>query len=114
MKIDWKKPFIISLCTAENFAQLRDYLMNCVGAIDLEYKGETYCFLRGWSNEPQYLNKPYSYKEETSGNEKIYIYDTFEDSLYFKFDDGVTLYEFLTGEKPEGPEPTPEIILSKQ
>lgn len=113
MKIDWHKTFKTPMIgVAEDFEELKDYIMHSL-PLDVYYKGGTYCFLCGWSNEPQYLNKPYSYKEEVSGNEKIYIYDTFEDSLYFKFDDGVTLYEFLTGEKPEGPEPTPEIIITE-
>lgn len=111
MKIDWKKPFVADLDAAANFDQLKDYLVNCCGGLDLYYKGETYCFLRGWTNDPEYINKPYCYKEEQ--NEKVYIYNTFEDSLFFKFEDGTTFYEFLTGEKPEGPEPTPEIVLNE-
>lgn len=95
--IDYNKEFIIDFIEI-TFKDLEEY-MHKVGRLDVYINNKTYCFYSEWENRKIRF---YAFEDIPGLNYEDYnFYDTFEEMLLFKFSDGKTFFELLTGEKPQ-------------
>lgn len=101
-KVDLKKEFKKKLSIADNMEELIDYFVNWHAPITIYYKEdeedeEEYFFSHCLTNGKSII---LVYDEDDPSGDPFMELEDFEEMLMFKFKDGLTLFEYLTGDKP--------------